>query len=266
MKRVILALGLAVTSLQARRAGAAPSPEALVCDEHYQAAQVSRDNKKYLDAHAHLLKCVAPECPDLMRRDCVQWMGEVTAATPSIVIEMRGAPRETATVLIDGVRVAGALDGVSVNVDPGPRVLRIESPTTEPYESTLTVYEGEKLRKLTVALQPRRAAASAPAASSAETPTLGTRRRVGPLFYVAGASGGALVLTGGVFAVLGLTQRAHLSDRCGATGCPTSDVDAVRTKFLAADIMAGVGLLALGVAVVLYITSPESATATVMRP
>jgi hypothetical protein len=68
---------------------------------------------------------------------------------------------------------------------------------------------------------------------------------------VLGGAGALAVVSFATFAGLGLSARS--SDHC-ATGCAPAQYDDVMTKLRVADASLAVGIVALGVATVLYLT------------
>ena len=145
-------------------------------------------------------------------------------------------------ILVDEERVAR---GADVPLDPGRHRLRLVRPDTKPHEETFTLAAGER-RELHVSGAPL--ATTAPAAAA---PTAA--------IVFAGVSVVAL----GTSAFLGLTGLTELSDLrmlCGAgSTCAPDDVDAARTKIVAADILLAVGLVTAAVAGYLFLTHTRRA-------
>lgn len=143
-------LGLALTALgagQARGADAGPAepvaaPMAPVavsgptgeqalrstCLDAFKRAQRLRKRSELLSARAELLVCGQPSCPDVVESKCVAWVEEVRAALPSIVVaavDPLGHDITTAEVAIDGEPMAAALDGIPIELDPGPHAVKV---------------------------------------------------------------------------------------------------------------------------------------------
>jgi hypothetical protein len=79
--------------------------------------------------------------------------------------------------------------------------------------------------------------------------------------YIVGGIGVAALGVGTAFAIIGTGDYNDLKDGCGKTKtCTDSDIQPVKTKILIADIAFGVGIVAIGTAVVLYITESGSSS------
>src|SRR5262245_10917168 len=111
--------GVAVAALVlvATASSAAPNHvDKRTCVAANEEAQKLRRDGKLRATRGQLLVCARPECPVVVRQDCAQWLNEVVAATPSIVVAARdSAGKETLAVKvsIDGALVLQKLDGKS---------------------------------------------------------------------------------------------------------------------------------------------------------
>src|SRR4051794_31741432 len=77
-----------------------------VCIAAYEKSQILRKQQKLLEAQDQLLVCNRPECPELARTDCSQWMREVQENTPSVVVnasDAQGHDLVEVRVLVDGI-------------------------------------------------------------------------------------------------------------------------------------------------------------------
>lgn len=261
------ALGVAglLGGLPAEGAGDA-APDKAACATAHGDGQVARKKGKLLDARAKLKVCAHTSCPTVLRRECAQWLDEVGPSIPSVSIQVLGDGASSAKVTLDGATVA---TGGVIEVDPGEHVARVESEGHEALEQPFVVQANERGKK--VDLRPVPKAKAAPVASASAAPAAATAaptenpepsRPVPVSVYAAGAVG----LVGiGAFAVLGLTANSKLSD-LDSSGCKPScahdDVQAVRDRYLMANIALGVGVVGLGAAAVLYLTRPEEKAAS----
>ena len=77
-------------------------------------------------------------------------------------------------------------------------------------------------------------------------------------YVVAGA--GALALGGAAFLwVTGRSDISSMRSGCGAMhACAQSDVDAARTKLVVGDVVAGIGLAAIGVGVYVIVSASRA--------
>lgn len=131
-------------------------------------AQDLRRDNKLLQARSQLLICAREQCPAVIKRDCVEWLSQVDASMPTIVVAVRdaaGADVVSARVLLDGAAFLDSIDGKARSINPGVHKLRVEASTAPPLEQELVIREGEKNRLVEVRLP-----APTPAVSSTVTP------------------------------------------------------------------------------------------------
>ncbi|WP_438022573.1 hypothetical protein [Sorangium sp. So ce233] len=258
---VVAAALAALACLQPARARAG---DAEACFTASEEGQRLRDEGRLREARARFIACGAAACPALVRSDCAGWLADVTARVPTLILsaqDEQGQDVADVQVTLDGAPLAARLDGKAVEVDPGEHVLRFERAGSAPVALRLVVREGEKLRRVSArlvrpatvragaatpgggaitrgggAIAPREDQAASPPASSLLLPI---------------ALGGVALAGGVAYAALGLSARAD-ADRLRTTcapRCAEADVDAVRTKVIAANVAFGVGVAALGGAV-----------------
>jgi len=264
------ALTLVVT-LSPEPARSALPPDTQTCLDSYAESQRLRRAGQLVAARRALLVCSQAECPEVVKTDCLPWLGEVEQALPSIVVvakDQAGADTLAVRVTIDGTVVAETLDGRPMVLDPGAHQVRFELGTAPAIEQTIVAQEGVKNRRIDVSFAP--ASSPVPAATPAppvpqpppEPPDRGT-----PIVGYVIAGVGVLAL--GSFAVFGLMGKAEADeydDTCAPTKtCDEDEVDGTRTKLLVADVSLLVGIAALGVGVGLVLhhelSDPEPASA-----
>jgi len=249
MSRAAFGCVLAVALVVEAPIHASPgAPDKAECASTYEAGQLERRDRRLRAARKDLLTCASTSCPTGMQRECAAWLEEVDGALPTVVVRARlpdGRDALDVRVLVDGEELATRLDGSALVVDPGERHFRFEHPPLAPVERTLVVHEGDKLVRIDVAL--RGAAVSPP-----ETQ--------GPPWAAIGL-GGVGVAAVATFAVLGATgvSRYHDLEAACAPRCNERDTSALGTRFLVADIALGIGIAALGGAVVLWVTRRPAA-------
>jgi hypothetical protein len=169
-------------------------------------------------------------------------------------MDARGADTQDARVLIDGEQVAERLDGQSIEVDPGPHDVRVVAPDGKESTQRLLLAQGEKHRAVAVDFTvpvPKKPAPKPPIPVSAVI------------------LGGVGVVALGSFAfwgVLGKNLQADLEETC-APRCQQADADVMRRDFVLADVSLGIGIVALGAAALIAVTSrsapPAEATVAV---
>lgn len=221
------------------------------CAAAAESAQLLRNSGKLLQAKEQLLTC-AKSCPPVVQVDCGQWLTDVDARLPSVVVRARdGKGREVTNVhvMIDGVVQTTRLDGIAIPIDPGTRRFvfdRVGSPTVE---ENATIREGEKARRIDVVF------------ADAREP----ERRFPTSAIVLGGVG---VLALGSFAVYHFSAKSDLDtlrSEC-APRCPEEQVDAVDRKIFVANVSLGIGIAAiLGAAFVFFVDGPSSSSKTTGR-
>lgn len=222
------------------------------CVEAHEEAQRRRIAGDLLKAREELRACSREECPDLVQRDCVGWLREVEEAIPSVIVSARdpaGADRSDVRVFVDGALARESLDGQALEIRPGERRLRFEASGAAPVEQRVLINTGEKNRLIRVVIGEPRGAKEAPAASRPEPKGL-------PI-----ALGAAGLVAAGVGIALDVSGSAALGDlrETCAPRCAQADVDATRTKIIAGDTLLAVGVVAVGAAVILWLTHDDPA-------
>lgn len=215
-------------------------------------AQQLRDERHWVLASKELLTCSQEACPKPVRANCQKWRAELEQAMPSVLIQVQADGRDTpeAIATIDDLPLE--LAGTAVPLDPGTHVF---AATLDRRRVTLRVLvlEGEKNRKLVLALEPEPLAAptAAPVGLVAEP----MRSPPARLLPVGSIVIGATSLVGfGVFAGLGLDGKARLAALeaapCASSRtCDLLAVNGIRDQFVAADVTLGVASLSLAFAV-----------------
>jgi hypothetical protein len=227
-----------------------------MCLEAYEGSQVSRRAGDLLDARAKLRVCASEACPSIVRTDCVQWLGEVDRAVPSVVLEATTDMGNVfdVTVTVDGKAVAAQLDGRPFELDPGVHTFVFERAGNPTLEQKLIVHEGEQSRIVTAAWTgPKPARMVEGPALAAPAPAA---RPVPPIVYVLGAVGILGVADFVVLGIMGNSKKNELESSCSPF-CSADEVGSVKTRYLIGDVGLGVGILALAGSVALFLSRPE---------
>lgn len=250
MKR---AQGLFVFALLVFSPGVARADdEAAACSSAHLAAQKDRRDHRLTAAKADLLTCARATCPILIRGDCADWLVQVEAETPSIVVDARapgGSAVSAARALIDGRVIAEVLDGTAIEIDPGPHVLRVEAAGKKAADRSVVVLAGARAQRLTVVLED--ILASDTSTSLAASPE---RRSSSPSVLPLALAGVGVVGLGlfSGFGIAGLSTKADLDATRCAPSCDHESVDRMRRDFAVADVSLLVGLGAFTVAGILW--------------
>ena len=243
----VRAAGCTVLLVGLSGAGVSRADDKLACVRAADAAQEQRSAGKLNDARTSLHACARGACPTLVRNDCTQWLSEVEASMPTIVIRAEGAHGEDFTdvqVDCDGRRIADRLDGLPLDIDPGPHTLTYRRGASSVARQEIVVRTAEKNRTVTLRLESNVAAA---APSEARAPAEGLAFRPSAAAWI---FSGVAVVGAASFAYWGLRGSAEVSDmrdEC-AGHCPASRVDAARGKLIAADVSLGIALVSAGLA------------------
>jgi hypothetical protein len=265
---VVLFLG-ALSSVVVPRTASAQDAKKAACAAAYEQSQELRVGGKLLKSKEALTVCADEACPAFVRTDCAQWLTEVTRDLPTVVFSVKDEKGEDATavrVTVDGEPFLTELDGSSVSIDPGKHVFQFEIDGAPPVKKEIEVRQAEKDRAINVSFAPR-AAEAAPAVSpygdvpkdEEKKEPVSTTGKAGPLRPYAFVAGGVGVAGVAGFIILGAMGRSKQSDldaSCGPThSCNQSDVDAIKTKYLLADVSLGLGIAGLGAGVALFFLS-----------
>jgi hypothetical protein len=237
--------------------------EVTVCVQAAEEAQSLRSAHKLLAARARFLACAQAACPAVVRSDCSVWLTDVERLLPSVVVSAKdshGAELIDVRVLVDGELLTDRLDGLAQPVDPGIRLFRFERQGVAPIEQQVVIREGERGRRISVALA---APEQKPLPPPLPPPSSGEPYPPVPTYVFGGIGVAAL----GSFAYFGLKGRGNaneLANTCGKDKtCTEEQVSPVRTQLLVADVSLGIGLVAVGTAIYFLIAKapPKKAPA-----
>jgi hypothetical protein len=233
------------------------------CAKSYERAQSLRQDAKLLEARSELLVCAQDACPAVLRKDCVTWLSEVTAQTPSIAVRVHGkdgCDRPDAQITLDGTLVPRGAEGRPIAVNPGSHSVQalVDGATAD---QVVVATTADKTRLVTIELGDPQTTCGRPSntSSASSAPPFGadgvpSPERRGPttLTYALGTAG---IITGAVaisFGISAWSQKGTLDD-CKGT-CAQRDVDTMRRTFLIADVATFVTVATLAAATVLYLT------------
>ncbi len=274
-RRSYILAAVALTSLFCAHAGAAgPTKQEIkkACVAEADQGQKLRSEGKLSLAREQFVRCSRDECPGPLRQDCAQWMNEVVASLPSVVVGARdsaGRDLVDVRVSIDGSEVASELDGKPISVDPGVHTFRYERAGSGPVEEKVVVRAGEKNRPLTVTFASsesggEKTKTAKPDAGPKSTEPSAPSSGPPALAYVLGGVGLAALGAAAYFDLSASSDVDNLRKTC-APNCQQSQVDSVRTRYTVAGVAAGVGAVSLGVAAYLFLSKPEKSEPRVGR-
>jgi hypothetical protein len=181
--------------------------------------------------------CAQPVCKDFIVKDCSTWLDQVQTSLPTVVpvaTDQDGNNLPGVRVSMDGRVLLDAIDGRSIEVDPGTHTFSFEAPDGMKADKEIVVAEGEKSKHVAVVLaRPRPAQAVAPVAAATPAPSAamapvdvgapqeshhGPWKTVG---IVTTAVGGVVLTVGGIFGVEAMSKKSDAG--CNGLRCASSD-------------------------------------------
>jgi hypothetical protein len=224
-------------------------------------------------------ECSQAACGELVSQQCRTRHQILEEGIPSVVltaVDERGAPLVEVEVRVDGTLASTRIDGQGLALDPGLHEFSFSAKDRAPYVEKVLIAQGERNRRISAVLRPASSvpatggataalAAAPPPGSSGAVPSATPQavsvaepsRHVSIWPYVVGGAGLAALGASVAFATWGHTDF-ELLDRC-APNCKQDSVDHVRHMYIAADVSLGVGVVALGAATWMYLSTPKSA-------
>jgi hypothetical protein len=274
--RALLVLAGLAFAAASSATGGARADDKQQCLSASDQGQSLRDEGKYRRAREAFVTCSRPVCPTIVQRDCIKWLADLDATSPSVVVNAKddkGNDLTAVKVTVDGTPLASTLDGRPVLVDPGEHTFRYETDGFPPVEDRVVIHSGEKSRVLTVQFGTPAAPGGASTAGATGAPVTGETGSEAP--KTGGGGGGSLLSawafagiavvafgTEAYFGISGLSDRSNLENGCGKAqpqpNCAQSDVDSVRTKFTIADIALAVGVVSAGLSAYFFLTHRPS--------
>jgi len=264
MRRHPALAGIVAASVWTHTDAIAADKTSLACIQASDQGQSARDAGDLLRAREFFAQCTEPKCPAMIRRDCTSWLEQVEVQLPSIVLGIRDAEGRDvvdARVTIDGRPLEDKARGGSIELNPGPHMIRWEG-VGEPVEVRIALRPQEKSRPV-IATLPRSTGATsdtnpgAPASEAAGAPPAKAGLPVAT--YVLGGVGVAAL---GTFAYFGLRAKRDsdsMHEAC-APACAHDDVVALKTKLVVADVALGVGAVSLAAATFFALRATSRAT------
>lgn len=259
-----IALSPAVLAAPPAKASAnAPMTKQQCLAAHEEALTLKTDKKPHA-AHEKLVLCAKVECPNIVKKECIDQLDVVAAAAPTVVLEAlddKGNSDTAVKVTLDGSPATDKLTGSAIDLEPGEHVFVFERADGKKIEEKVLVVEGEKNRKVTADFQtllPKK-----PDKPVEPPPPPAPPKKVPILAYVAG---GIAVVGIGSFAAFSIMGRSKESDlaKGGATGCEpncTADqLSPIKRDYIIGDVSLGIGIFALAAAVVLALPALTSSS------
>lgn len=231
------------------------SPELLACARDYEGAQVAAKGGKLRRAVELATACSREACPAYARMDCLRFVEEYKAQTPSIVVvakDATGCDTTDARVSVDGAVVLESVDGRAIEIDPGEHTLRVEVPGVPAEEQKVVIAQGQKDRAIRFGESRGELCRKGPTKPPPPPPAPMKSERSGLTIagMVVGGVGLASLTAGAGFAIAGFVQRSDLEE---CKPCSQTRIDDVRQTFIVGDVLLGAGAAAVGTAIVLLV-------------
>ena len=251
-------VALALTSTAPARA------DVRACIEQHSEGQLLRDQSQFLEARSRFVSCADPACPGAIRAECANLLTELERSLPSIVLAARDTQQHDVPgvrVELDGQALEDALNGRAIAVNPGAHRLHFIAPDGRTKVIEVVALESVKGRPVEALFEtpvPAAAPLAPQPAEKSSVPAAAPSSSRRTLAYVLGGVGIAALAGSGYFAWSGHSRRQDLSETC-APGCTEDQVSTVRSRYLVADILLGVGVVSLGTGAYLFFTPADTA-------
>jgi hypothetical protein len=227
--------------------------EKATCLAQHESGQMSRRVGHFDAAREQFAACTSDACPPPVRRRCVEFLAELDAAQPTIVVAVHDSDGHDIVHGLSMTLDGGAPWGVpatALRLDPGEHVLQIVSSdrrgASPPVERRFVVREGEKDRRIDVLLTPGASLPQPPVAHASAPISMTARVFIGvsaASLFVAGTTSGA-----------GWGIRAYLASSC-SPHCTQSQVEPLRVLWPTSFVALGIGVASGAVALALVLTN-----------
>ena len=211
------------------------------CLARHRQAQVDRREGRLLAAGKELRSCLTPVCSPVLRDACASLLADVERDTPSVVLAADSEQGDLVNVSVYDAdeRIAIALDGVPLNLDPGQHRIEFRARGLKPVARTVVLRAGDRNRRIAVRLEP---IDGLTVLHDAPAP-LANERRVWEIALV--GSGAALGIAG---VWVGLSARADYEDAKSSCAplCSNERRSAISQKGMVADGLFVLSTAALG--------------------
>lgn len=269
-----LAASLAVVAI-GRPARSQTDDECIAANDR---AVALRKTGKLIEARKELTTCAAPACPDVVRDSCARRVADTASAIPGLIVEAKDASgNDVADVVlrVDGVVVAERLNGVPVELDPGPHDVQLERAGQPPVSRRFVLREGEPARREVVVV-----GAPPPHAEAPPPPAVSPGSSLRTWGIVLGAAG-AVGMAGGVVGALvgkstydsashpqGSDPECSLGGACTADGASRQQKAHAWATGSTAAFIGGAVLGAAGIALFAFgtLSSPKNEARLVIMP
>jgi len=285
LARIAAAATLLAVGLATLPAAADPEAAEAQCTADYTDGQKLRAEGQYMAARQKSLACANDACASWIKADCLKWVAELDAATPTVLLEVHdlaGAETSEVRVTLDGKPWLQRLEGRAVAADPGPHTLVFHLAGAAPIEQRVVLRELEKGRKVAVSFAPavREApvvgpqappvSVAQPAAPPEAPPPEQEAGGVPAWAWVLSVTGVVAIGVATPLIVVAAGSASDASEICPPPSCAAepnaeaASLNANATTFGAAGgVVGGLGLIALTVGIYGIVSAPPAREAGV---
>ncbi len=221
--------------------------EKRACIAAHARAQRARVSGEIQSAAASLRFCARPDCPQLLREECAEWLTALEARRPTVVFgakEVSGRTLTDVAVMSGSAVLTRRLGGDPVALDPGVHELRFLAADGREQRLRLSVASGTVPQTVEVTFPP------APVVRAEASTTTATPPKDDGLphaTWIAGSVGAGALVTAGYFGVTGLSLQRDMENNC-APRCPPEDVDRMQRRYVVADVALALSVAAFATA------------------
>lgn len=194
------------------------------CLDAFARAQRLRREALLIEARQALLACAQAGCFEVVRVKCTEWLEEVEADIPTLVLAItdeRGQASTRARVLIDGGGASAALGGRALEINPGTHDISVELRNGKRIEKAVTILQGKKNQLVTFDFTPP----EEPVDTTPQLTIVRERSSVNMPAAVAFGVTGAALVAGIITGALALRDGQDLEEQCDAEGCQQEEID-----------------------------------------
>jgi len=179
------------------------------------------------------------------------------AIVSMVTVNIPQASRSQAQVRIDGDDVPPATWAEPFAADPGDHAIEVQVSGGAPWKGTFHLGPNHDSQVVNVPGLEAGTGAGTPVTTQpiAASAPMGTRHKIG---WIVGGTGAALLVVGGIFGGLALSQHSSATSLCSSSPCSSatgvSDNSNAETSAWVADFGIGLGLAAVGAAAYLLLT------------
>ncbi|MFO0736728.1 MAG: hypothetical protein U0270_12660 [Labilithrix sp.] len=245
-----IAAGLLLASLAVVSPAAADEVDRCVAAS--EKGQKERRAGNLMDARTAFLQCAAEKCPGVVRSACTEWLDQVNASIPTIIVAVTDTDHKDivdARILVDGKSVAL---GRAVQLDPGPHTVAAEADGFQTSQQSIVARETEHHRPLSFVLTRK-------SAETPQAPPVGPAHEKKGISTITWVTGGLTLAALGGFAGFGLRGRflaADLRDTC-APNCTDDDRSRAQTSYIIADISLIAAVILGGVTIYTFLSNRD---------